>query len=224
MFAKPSLIFLSLSTALELVLGSSVKLTYPKSNSVLEAGSTVNIKWRVNNENTGLIRLQYASGKATSLAIDGIIADNVNASLGTYAWKIPKDIKAKRYVIEAGPSAKDLSFAGYVTIKNKSKKTTTTKKVTSTKKKTTKKTSVKKTSTKKTSTKKTTTKKSHASAVCVGYPSKKDTKEYVRCHSVPEAASVHKKKKSTTKKPKKVKKAKKTTKKSQKKTTTTKHK
>lgn len=45
MFAKPSLIFLSLSTALELVLGSSVKLTYPKSNSVLEAGSTVNIKW-----------------------------------------------------------------------------------------------------------------------------------------------------------------------------------
>ncbi|CAO3698671.1 unnamed protein product [Rhizopus stolonifer] len=202
MLTSHSLIFLSLSVALQVVLGSSVKLTNPKSNAVLKAGSTVNIKWHVNDKKAGPIRLQYASGKASSLNVDGVIADNVTASLGSYTWTIPSDIKADKYVIEAGPNAKDLSFAGYVTIKNDSKKTTSTKK----------------TSTKKTTT---TTRKAAHSAICVGYPSKKNSKERVRCHSVPEAsaASVKKgKKKITTRSSKKSKKAstKKTTKKAKK--------
>lgn len=50
----------------------------------------------VNDEKTGSIRLQYASGKASSLNVDGVIANNVTASLGSYTWKIPSDIKADK--------------------------------------------------------------------------------------------------------------------------------
>jgi hypothetical protein len=45
MMFKSSLIFLSLSAALELVWASSVTLTAPEANVVWEAGSTVQIKW-----------------------------------------------------------------------------------------------------------------------------------------------------------------------------------
>lgn len=50
----------------------------------------------VNDASTGPIRLQFASGKSSALSIDGIIADNVDASLGSYKWKIPSDLKAKK--------------------------------------------------------------------------------------------------------------------------------
>ncbi|KAI9249650.1 hypothetical protein BY458DRAFT_445221 [Sporodiniella umbellata] len=96
MLVQSTLLFLSLSVALETVLGSSVKLTYPKPNAVLKAGSTINIKWQVKEANAGPIRLQYASGKATSLNVDGVIANNVSASVGSYAWTIPHDIKANK--------------------------------------------------------------------------------------------------------------------------------
>ncbi|ORE08542.1 hypothetical protein BCV72DRAFT_203384 [Rhizopus microsporus var. microsporus] len=96
MVNKSSLIFLSLTAALDLVLASSVQITSPKVNAVYEAGSTVDIKWHVNDKSAGPIRLQYASGKASSLNVDGVIADNVDASLGTYKWTIPKDIKPKK--------------------------------------------------------------------------------------------------------------------------------
>ncbi|ORE18354.1 hypothetical protein BCV71DRAFT_179716 [Rhizopus microsporus] len=96
MVNKSSLIFLTLTAALDLVLASSVQITSPKANAVYEAGSTVDIKWHVNDKSAGPIRLQYASGKASSLNIDGVIADNVDASLGIYKWKIPKDIKPKK--------------------------------------------------------------------------------------------------------------------------------
>ncbi|KAG1054584.1 hypothetical protein G6F43_003414 [Rhizopus delemar] len=199
MFNKASLVFLSLSIALELVLGSSVELVSPKPNDVLKAGSTVHIKWHVNDASTGPIRLQFASGKSSALSIDGIIADNVDASLGSYKWKIPSDLKAKKYVIEAGPNAKDISFAGYVTIKNDLKH--------------------KKTTTKKTTSKKNSTKKHHPSSVCVGYPTKNDTKQHVRCHPV-QKQSVKKGKKQTSKSSK----GKHTKKVHKKKTTTKKHK
>ncbi|KAL0141638.1 hypothetical protein V8B55DRAFT_1490880 [Mucor lusitanicus] len=226
MMFKSSLAVLSLSAALQLVLASSVTITTPEPNAVWEAGSTVQIKWKVNNETTGPIRLQYASGPSKSLKINGLIADHVNASLGKYSWKIPTSIKGKKYVIEAGPSAKDLSFAGYISIKNDKKTTTkkhTTKKHTTTKKHSTKKhsstkktkkhTTTKKTSkkttakAKKTHTKKTTTKKGgKPSAVCVGYPARGEgvnqTEEYVRCHSLPkgDAAKAQSNKKKTSSK------------------------
>jgi hypothetical protein len=50
----------------------------------------------VNDNLSGPIRIQYASGPSKSLAINGLIADNVNATLGKYSWKIPSTIKAKK--------------------------------------------------------------------------------------------------------------------------------
>ncbi|KAI8982051.1 hypothetical protein BDF20DRAFT_818033 [Mycotypha africana] len=95
------------------VWASSVTLTEPEPNQVWETGSTVHIKWKVNDPKAAKkIRLQYASGPSQALVINGLIADRVNGSSGSYSWKIPKDLKPKKYVIEAGPSAKDLSFAG----------------------------------------------------------------------------------------------------------------
>ncbi|KAI9251588.1 hypothetical protein BY458DRAFT_444174 [Sporodiniella umbellata] len=87
---------LSLGAALQMVLGSSVDIYYPKTNTVVTTGSTMHIKWHVKDTSVGPIRLQYASGKPTSLNINGIIAENVDASLGSYAWKIPNDLKAKK--------------------------------------------------------------------------------------------------------------------------------
>lgn len=119
-------------------------------------------------------------------------------------------------MIEAGPNAKDISFAGkkkkkqiitklnthytgYVTIKNDLKH--------------------KKTTTKKTTSKKNSTKKHHPSSVCVGYPTKNDTKQHVRCHPV-QKQSVKKGKNQTSKSSK----GKHTKKVYKKKTTTKKHK
>ncbi|KAI7900924.1 uncharacterized protein BX663DRAFT_438168 [Cokeromyces recurvatus] len=86
------LIWLSFSFAW----ASSISLTSPKPNDVWEAGSTVQIKWNVNDEDTKPIRLQYASGPSKALVINGLIADNVDASLGHYSWKIPKSLKPKK--------------------------------------------------------------------------------------------------------------------------------
>ncbi|KAI9357378.1 hypothetical protein BD770DRAFT_388591 [Pilaira anomala] len=221
MMFKSSAILLTLTAALELVLASSVSITAPESKDIWEIGSTVQIKWDVNEAINGSISLLYASGPPQALTVNGLIAENVNAALGTYTWKVPSSIKPKKYVIEAGPSDKDLSFAGYITIKKPTKKPTkkTTKKATTkkTKKSTTKKV------TKKTVTKKSVTKKPKStkkpSAVCVGYPTKgegKDDNGVVRCHSVPKAVSAQNNKKST----KKTKSTKKSAKKSVKKSTT----
>ncbi|KAI8636642.1 hypothetical protein BD408DRAFT_355255 [Parasitella parasitica] len=96
MMFKSLFVGLTLSAALELVLASSVTITTPEPNDVWEAGSTVQIKWKVNGDSTGPIRLQYASGPSKSLSIDGLIADHVNATLGKYSWKIPTSIKGKK--------------------------------------------------------------------------------------------------------------------------------
>ncbi|KAI9357379.1 hypothetical protein BD770DRAFT_322134 [Pilaira anomala] len=97
MMFKSSAIFLTLTAALELVLASSVSITSPESKDVWEIGSTVQIKWNVNEAiNGSSIRLLYASGPSQSLTVNGLIADNVNPALGTYSWKIPSSIKAKK--------------------------------------------------------------------------------------------------------------------------------
>ncbi|KAI8075395.1 uncharacterized protein B0P05DRAFT_472768 [Gilbertella persicaria] len=92
---KSTLVFLSLSAVLQLIGASSVTITEPKANDVWKAGSTVQIKWDVNDATSEHIRLQYASGPSQSLTIDGLIADNVKASVGHYKWKVPSDIEAK---------------------------------------------------------------------------------------------------------------------------------
>lgn len=51
---------------------------------------------KVNNETSGPIRLQYASGPSKELKINGVIADHVDAKLGKYSWKIPSGLKPKK--------------------------------------------------------------------------------------------------------------------------------
>lgn len=50
---------------------------------------------KVTDNATNPLRIQYASGAAQALKIDGLIAHNVSASVGQYSWKIPKDVKPK---------------------------------------------------------------------------------------------------------------------------------
>lgn len=50
----------------------------------------------VNEISNSSIRLLYASGPPQSLTVNGLIADNVDPSLGTYSWKIPSSVKAKK--------------------------------------------------------------------------------------------------------------------------------
>ncbi len=64
---------------------------YTKPNNIL-----IEIIRDVNDKSVGPIRLQYASGPSQALAINGLIADNVTASIGSYKWKIPSDIKSKK--------------------------------------------------------------------------------------------------------------------------------
>lgn len=54
------------------------------------------INRKVESTATGPIRIQYASGPSQSLTINGLIADNIDASLGKYTWTVPKDIKQKK--------------------------------------------------------------------------------------------------------------------------------
>ncbi|KAI7892402.1 uncharacterized protein EV154DRAFT_418741 [Mucor mucedo] len=96
MMFKSTAIFLTLTAALELVLASSVSITSPEAKAIWEAGSTVEIKWDVNEAASGPIRIQYASGPSQELTVNGLIADNVVASRGKYLWKIPTDIKPKK--------------------------------------------------------------------------------------------------------------------------------
>ncbi|KAI8891365.1 hypothetical protein K501DRAFT_166458 [Backusella circina FSU 941] len=93
---KATSLILSLTAALQLVLASSVTITSPSPNDVWEAGSTVQIKWKVNEANSKPLRIQYASGPSKALKINGLIADKVNASAGHYNWKVPKGLKAKK--------------------------------------------------------------------------------------------------------------------------------
>lgn len=62
----------------------------------LEIKKTLIFIRKVNNETSGPIRLQYASGPSKALKINGVIADDVDASLGKYSWKIPNSLKPKK--------------------------------------------------------------------------------------------------------------------------------
>lgn len=60
-----------------------------------------------------MLSIALATGPAQSLVIDRVIASNVNITKGSYKWKIPKNINTtKKYVIEIGPNASDIAFAG----------------------------------------------------------------------------------------------------------------
>ncbi|CAO3643389.1 unnamed protein product [Cunninghamella blakesleeana] len=192
----------------QLAVGSSIEILHPKPKTVWQTGQVVKFQWKSadsHSNSTNVIKSQtscnkkvsiaLAAGPAQSLLIERVIASNVNACKGSYSWKIPKQFDTtKKYVVEIGPSANDIAFAGYVTIK----KSSTHKKPTPT-------TTPTKTNTPTSTPTTTPTKKKHEpTSVCVVVPNKNGNGNTVKCHPKPskKKSSQQKKKPSHPKKKK----------------------
>ncbi|ORX54986.1 hypothetical protein DM01DRAFT_1335280 [Hesseltinella vesiculosa] len=124
-----SIVLLSLSIV-QLALASTITISSPKANDVWTPGHVVEFAWslagdhhhksghlNLANSKPGKLSIAIASGPAQSLVIDRVIASNVNATKGSYKWRVPKNFNAnKKYVVEIGTSANDIAFAGYISI------------------------------------------------------------------------------------------------------------
>ncbi|CAO3597484.1 unnamed protein product [Absidia cylindrospora] len=210
-----STLLLSLAVV-QMALASTVTIVSPKAKDVRHAGQVVEFKWtgeastnttgkgqskqKVNHN--GKLSIALATGPAQSLVIDCVIASNVNLTKGSYKWKIPKNINTtKKYVIEIGPNASDIAFAGYVSIVKAPKSSNSTAKPTSSAKPTKTSAPVKPTHTVITTT--TPTNKHEPTAVCVTVPNKTGGGVTVKCHPKPKKSSHSSKKASSAKATKK---------------------
>ncbi|CAO3676684.1 unnamed protein product [Umbelopsis ramanniana] len=118
---------LSLATIVSTVLAGSVKITSPKPGNVWEIGQEVDIYWNKTASGSEPVSILLASGPAQALNIDLIVANKIPVSQGHYKWTVPTNVKTgEKYVIEVGPTLKDLSFAGYISIEKASNSTSTT--------------------------------------------------------------------------------------------------
>ncbi|ORZ25639.1 hypothetical protein BCR42DRAFT_314905 [Absidia repens] len=107
-----STLLLSLAVV-QMALASTVTIVSPKAKDVWHAGQVVEFKCKQKVNHDGKLSIALATGPAQSLVIDRVIASNVNLTKGSYKWKIPKNINTtKKYVIEIGPNASDIAFAG----------------------------------------------------------------------------------------------------------------
>ncbi|SAM06076.1 hypothetical protein [Absidia glauca] len=205
---------LLLSFALvQMALATTVTIVSPKAKDVWHAGQVVEFKWtgeatpahkgnatqqksasNKKNHKNDMLSIALATGPAQSLVIDRVIASNVNITKGSYKWKIPKNINTtKKYVIEIGPNASDIAFAGYVTILKAPHQTNST----STSSKPTKTTvTVKPSHTVVTTS--TPTNKHEPTSVCVAVPNKNGAGSTVKCHPQPQKSHSQKKKSSST--------------------------
>ncbi|KAH8556560.1 hypothetical protein BGW37DRAFT_473133 [Umbelopsis sp. PMI_123] len=123
---------LSLATIVSTVLASSVKITSPQPGNVWEIGKEVEIHWNNTTSGSEPVSILLASGASQALNIDLIVANKIPVSEGRYTWTVPNNVKpGNKYVVEVGPTMKDLSFAGYITIAKASNSTSTTHKHTS---------------------------------------------------------------------------------------------
>ncbi|KAL0091181.1 hypothetical protein J3Q64DRAFT_1693386 [Phycomyces blakesleeanus] len=203
MFLKTSILTLAIS--IQFALAASVSILSPKANAHWHIGETVEIKWKLSDPSaTGNLSLALASGPADALVINQVIASSVPVKAGQYNWTIPQKVKAnKKYVIEVGQNAEDISFVGWVQILDPTGSGHSHKTVSSSARPT-----------------KTTTQPPIA---CVTLPGLgKNHDDQVRCHSFPEPEQTNAPKKPQAVKPKKhgTHKAKKNSKTTTKKTTT----
>ncbi|KAI8583048.1 hypothetical protein K450DRAFT_223961 [Umbelopsis ramanniana AG] len=117
---------LSLATIVSAVLAGSVKITSPKPGNVWEIGKEVDIYWNKTASGSEPVSILLASGPAQALNIDLIVANKIPVTEGHYKWTVPSNVKpGKKYVVEVGPTLKDLSFAGYITIEEAKNSTST---------------------------------------------------------------------------------------------------
>ncbi|KAJ2956210.1 hypothetical protein NQZ79_g7927 [Umbelopsis isabellina] len=109
---------LTLTAIVSAVLAGSVNITSPQQGEVWEAGKEVDIVWDAATAGNSPVSIMLASGPAKALLIDMVVANKIPASQGHYKWTVPSNLKAgKNYVVEVGPNMKDISFAGYITVK-----------------------------------------------------------------------------------------------------------
>ncbi|KAG2186272.1 hypothetical protein INT43_002710 [Umbelopsis isabellina] len=109
---------LTLTAIVSAVLAGSVDITSPQQGEVWEAGKEVDIVWDAATAGNSPVSIMLASGPAKALLIDMVVANKIPASQGHYKWTVPSNLKSgKNYVIEVGPNMKDISFAGYITVK-----------------------------------------------------------------------------------------------------------
>ncbi|GAB5587206.1 hypothetical protein Unana1_02106 [Umbelopsis nana] len=114
---------LSLATIVSAVLAGSVKITSPKPGNVWEIGKEVEITWDKTASGSEPVSILLASGPAQALSIDLVVANKIPVAQGHYKWTVPSTVKpGKKYVVEVGPSMKDLTFAGYISVEHASHK------------------------------------------------------------------------------------------------------
>ncbi|KAF7723086.1 hypothetical protein EC973_002370 [Apophysomyces ossiformis] len=97
-----------------------VEILNPSPKTIWKIGQKVQIKWNATalaHPPSTKATIALASGPATALTISHVIAKDVDTHSGSYNWTIPKTVKPNdKYVLEVGINAKDISFAGWISI------------------------------------------------------------------------------------------------------------
>ncbi|CAO3640775.1 unnamed protein product [Mucor hiemalis] len=94
-----------------------VSITSPLTGTIYTAGQTATISW-VQPQVDVIPKIVLAKGSPNALQPVATIAENVDATKGSYEWNIPANITAgEDYALELGVSP-DISFTGLFTIKN----------------------------------------------------------------------------------------------------------
>ncbi|KAF7731504.1 hypothetical protein EC973_009268 [Apophysomyces ossiformis] len=102
-----------------------VSITGPLRGAVLTAGESTTITW-INPTVQTISKIALAKGDPAALQVVATIAENVDASTGSYTWNIPSDTPSGNdYALELGTSP-NMSFAGLFTIEGATGNTTAT--------------------------------------------------------------------------------------------------
>ncbi|KAG0743274.1 hypothetical protein G6F57_007677 [Rhizopus arrhizus] len=92
-----------------------VSITSPLTGTVYTAGQSAIISW-INPQVSSISKIVLAQGDPTALQPVSTIAENVDASAGSYTWNIPADITpANNYALELGTSP-NVSYTALFTI------------------------------------------------------------------------------------------------------------
>ncbi|KAI8063491.1 hypothetical protein BC940DRAFT_307334 [Gongronella butleri] len=179
-----------LSLTIAQLAAAAVTITSPKAKDTWQVGEVVEFKWQepsvhksgvsksFADSEPGKLSIAIASGPAQSLVIDRVIASNVNATKGSYKWRIPKNFNTKKkYVVEIGSNANDIAFAGYITITDKASNSTASGSH--------KPSGAVKPTHKHKPTPSNTGKHHESSSVCVVVPNKNGAGSTVKCHNEP---------------------------------------
>ncbi|KAG0171778.1 hypothetical protein DFQ28_006374 [Apophysomyces sp. BC1034] len=104
-------IFLSIASAQNPI----VSITSPLEGTKIAPGQSLIISW-INPKVPTISQIVLMRGPPTGLQPVQVVAQNVNAADGSYAWKVPADLPGGQdYALELGTSP-DLAYTGQITI------------------------------------------------------------------------------------------------------------